>query len=153
MASILQNRAGWIGIGSALVGSFLFAFVEGITLKTNQVMSMMEVLRYNFSWIVFVFCVSSVLSVIPGYLGGRIIEKLKKTTKFSNSSIIAISATLGIISVVLISFLDLFVVLAAHNYWSIENNPAFPIYVSRLIEVVIIAALMGSWSGYLISKS
>lgn len=153
MASTSQSRAGWIGIRSALIGSFLFAFVEGITLKTNQVMSMMEVLRYNFPWIVFVFCVSSVLSVVPGYLGGRIIEKLKKTTNFSNSSIIAISATLGIVSVVLISFLDLFVVLAAHNYWSITNNPAFPIYVSRLIEVVIIAALMGSWSGYLISKS
>jgi hypothetical protein len=153
MTSILQSKAGWMGFGSALIGSFLFALVEGLTLKTNQVMSIAELIRSNFSWIVFVFCGSSIFSVVPGYLGGRILERLKKTTKFGNSSLIAIGAVLGIISVVLISFLDLFVVLSAHNYWSIKNNPAFPVYVSRLIEVVIIAALMGSWSGYLISKS
>jgi hypothetical protein len=153
MTRILRNKSGWIGLTAALIGSLLFAMTEGITLENNDANSLAELIRSNFSWIILIFCVSSALSIIPGYLGGRIVERLKKTTALNNLSLIAIGAVLGIVAVVLISFLDLFVVLSAHNYWSIKNNPAFPVYVRRLVEVVIIAGLMGGGSGFLIAKS
>jgi hypothetical protein len=152
MNVMIQNKAGKIGIRSSLIGSLLFAIVEGITLKTDEA-SIIEKLINNFPWVIIVFCVSSILSLAPGYLGGRIIERLSKTINFSNLSLMILGAFLGIIAVVLISLLDLYVVLSAHNYWSINNNPAFPIYINRLTEVMIIAALMGSWSGFLIAKS
>jgi|GEM_PF-5555545 len=152
MNVMIQNKAGKIGIRSSLIGSLLFAIVEGITLKTDEA-SIIEKLINNFPWVIIVFCVSSILSLAPGYLGGRIIERLSKTINFSNLSLMILGAFLGIIAVVLISLLDLYVVLSAHNYWSINNNPAFPIYINRLTEVMIIAALMGGWSGFLIAKS
>src|SRR4026208_1327455 len=130
MNVMIQNKAGKIGIRSSLIGSLLFAIVEGITLKTDEA-SIIEKLINNFPWVIIVFCVSSILSLAPGYLGGRIIERLSKTINFSNLSLMILGAFLGIIAVVLISLLDLYVVLSAHNYWSINNNPAFPIYINR----------------------
>lgn len=153
MASIHQNKAGLVGVRSALIGSFLFAVLEVISIKSKEVQTIIELIYSNFSWGINVFIMSSILSIIPGFFGGKIIDRIKKATALSNLSIIGIGVILGVVSVVLISFLDLYIVLAAHNYWSIRNNPAFLVYVKRLIEVVIIAAFMGGWSGYLISKS
>jgi len=149
----IKSKAGLIGIRSALIGSLLFAIVEGITLGTNQTDTMTEVLRSKFSWMVLVFGISSLLSIIPGYLGGKTLERLCQKSNWNTRSLMIFGATLGIIAVVLISLPDLFLVLAAHNYWSIKNNPAFTIYMTRLIEVIIIAGLMGSWSSSLIAKS
>jgi hypothetical protein len=64
-----------------------------------------------------------------------------------------LGATLGILAVVFISLPNLLLILAAHNYWSIKNNPAFTIYMTRLVEAMIIAGSMGIWSGSLIAKS
>ena len=152
MKAITQNKAGKIGVRSALVGSLLFTIVEGITLKSGEV-SITGKLINNFPWVIFVFCISSIFSIIPGYLGGRIIERLSGSRNFSKLSVMTIGAILGVVAVALISLLDLFVVLSAHNYWSINNNPAFPVYINRLVQASIIAALMGGWSGFQIGKS
>ena len=149
----MQSKAGWIGIRSALIGSLLFAIIEAVTMGTNETDTIAEVLRSKFSWMVFVFGISSVLSILPGYLGGKILERLSQKSNWNRRSLIILGACLGIVAVVLISLPDLFLVLAAHNYWSIKNNPAFTIYIVRLTEVVIIAGLTGSWSGSLIAKS
>ncbi|MFC1936363.1 hypothetical protein ACFLYP_01710 [Chloroflexota bacterium] len=150
MKMITLNEAGKIGVRSALIGSLLFAIVDEFSLMSGEV-SIIEILVNSFWWVMFVFLISSILSVIPGYLGGRIIEGLRKTRNSSKFSLMTIGAILGIIAVVLISLLDLYVVLSAHNYWSIKNNPGFPVYINRLIKASIIAALMGSWSGFLIA--
>jgi hypothetical protein len=153
MAMLMQSKAGLIGMGSALIGSLLFALIERISFKMEGINTIPELIRSNLSWIVLIFCVGSALSIVPGYLGGRIIARLSEESKWSRPSIVALGAVLGIIAVVLISLPYLFVVLAAHNYWSIINNPAFPIYLIRLIEAAIIAGLMGSLSSFLIAKS
>lgn len=153
MKAIIQNKAGIIGVRSALVGSLLFAMVERITLKSGEV-SIIEKPLNIFPWVIIVFSINSIFSVIPGYLGGRIIERLSGTKNFSKLSLMTIGAILGVVAVVLISLLDLFVILIGHNnYWSINNNPGIPVYINRLIQASIIAALMGSWSGFLIAKS
>ena len=149
----MKSKAGFIGIRSALIGSLLFAIVEGITLGTNETDTMTEALSSKFSWMILVFCISSVLSILPGYLGGKLLERLSQRSNWNRRSLIILGATLGIMAVVLISLPDLLLVLAAHNYWSIKNNPAFTIYIIRLIEVIIIAGLIGSCSGFLIAKS
>ena len=149
----VKSKPGFIGMRSALIGSLLFAIVEAITLATNEADTMTEALRSKFSWMVLVFCIGGVLSIFPGYFGGKLLEKLSQKSNWNRRSLMILGATLGIIAVVLISLPSLYIVLAAHNYWSIKNNPAFPVYVGRLIEVVIIATMMGSWSGYLISES
>ena len=66
MTSIIQNKAGLIGIRSALIGSLLFAIVEGISLGTNENSTIAEAMRSRLSWMIFVFCISSVLSIVPG---------------------------------------------------------------------------------------
>ena len=151
MKAITQNKAGKIGVRSALVGSLLFAIVGGITLKSGEV-SIIEKLINNFPFVMSVFCISIIFSVFPGYLGGRILEKLSAARNFNKLSVMTIGAILGVVAVALISLLNLYVVLSAHNYWSINNNPAFPVYINRLMQASIIAALMGGWSGFLIAK-
>jgi hypothetical protein len=154
MTSIIQNKAGLIGIRSAVIGSLAFAIVEGIMLGTNGSDTFTEAFRFKFLWSIFVFCTGTVLSIVPGYLGGGILERHKQNSNLNRHSLIVLGAIMGMITVVLISLPDLlFFVLSAHNYWNIKNNPAFTIYIIRLIEVVIIAGAMGSWSASLIAKS
>ena len=148
-----KSKAGLIGLRNALIGSLLFAIIEGISLGTNETDTMAEVIRSKFSWMVIVFCIDSVLSMVPGYLGGRFLEKLSQRSNWNRRLLRILGATIGITAVVLISLPYLLIVLAAHNYWSIINNPAFTIYMERLIEATIIAGLMGSWSSFLIANS
>jgi hypothetical protein len=148
-----QSKAAWIAMGNTWIGSLLFAIVQGISLKIEGVNTIPESIRHNLSWIMLVFFTGSVLWIVPGYLGGILIARLSQTEKWSKPSLIVLGAVLGIIAVVLISLPYLFVILAAHDYWSVRNNPAFPIYLTRLIEAAIIAGLMGSLSGFLIAKS
>jgi hypothetical protein len=154
MNSTTPNRAGRIGLRSSLIGSLLFAIIlviqalvktDGFTLSAKFIDIILA--------IIVLFCIGSVLSAAPGYIGGKKIEKLYRTGKYNNLSLMAIGAGMGIIAVVLISLPDLCVVLAAHNYWSLNNNPLFPTYITWLIEAAIIAGLMGSWSGFQIAKS
>ena len=151
MASIKSN-AGLIGVRSALIGSLLFTILEGVAYRILEPDSPTEILRTKFSMLILVFCIGSVLSAIPGYLGGRLLKKLSQRSKWTRRLLMTIGATLGIVAVVIISIPYLWIVLAAHNWWSIYNNPAFTIYIIRLVEAIIIAGLMGSWSGSLISK-
>ncbi len=154
MDSTTSNRAGRIGLRSSLIGSLVFTIVQVIpaVLKTDGLTP-----RAKFPDVILVilvvFCVSSILSAAPGYIGGKKIEKLYKTGKYNNLSLMTIGAGLGVIAVVLISLPDLCVVLAAHNQWSLINNPLFSTYITWLIEATVIAGLMGGWSGFLIARS
>jgi len=150
--STMKNKAGLIGIKNAVIGSLLFAIVEGISFRLNEHVTTAESIHFRLLWIAFIFCISSSLSIIPGYLGGKIIERLSQKSKWSRISLMVLGAALGSIAVILISLSDLFLELSAHNYWSLNNNPAFLIYITRLAEVVIIASLMGSRSGLLITR-
>ncbi len=149
----MHSKGALIGIRSSLIGSLFFAIVEGITLRPVQGYTTAESIRGNISWAVAVFCICSVLSMAPGFLGGSFLESLRQKNRWSKPSLIIMGATLRIAAVVLISLPDLLLVLVAHNLWSINNNPAFTIYISRLEEVIVIAGFMGSWSGLLIAKS
>ncbi len=154
MDSTTSNRAGKIGLRNSLIGSLLFAIVQVIpaVLKTDGFTPSAKFIDVILVIIAF-FGISSVLSAAPGYIGGKKIEKLYETGKYSNLSLTAIGSGLGIVAVVLISLPDLCVVLAAHNYWSLKNNPLFPAYITWLTEAAIIAGLMGGWSGFLIARS
>ncbi len=148
-----KHKGSFIGIRSAFIGSLLFAVVEGIAFGTNETDSMTEVLQSKISYMIFVFCISCVLSIIPGYLGGKFLEKLSQGSNWNRCSLILLGATFGITSVILISLPYLFFALSVHNFWRINNNPAFTVYITRLIEAMIFAGLVGSWSGFLIDRS
>lgn len=140
----MKNKVGLIGVRSALIGSLLFAIVEGVMLRIVETYTVAEFVRFIFPRMLFIFCIGSLLSILPGYMGGRLLSKLSQRSNWNRRSLITLGATLGIVAVVIISLPYLYVVLAGHNYWSIYNNPAFTIYIIRLIEAIIIAGLMGS---------
>lgn len=149
----MKTKAGFIGVRSALIGSLLFAIAEGIAFRIVATETTTESIRTNFLYMALFFCIGSVLSILPRYLGERKLMKLAQTSNWNRRSLMIIGATFGIAAVVLISLPYLYIVLAGHNYWSIKGNPAFPIYILRLTEAIIIAGLMGSWSGSLIANS
>jgi hypothetical protein len=153
MTPSLQSKAGIIGIRSSLIGSFLFSIIEKIDFTLNPSSTGNGSIDYGYllRWLIADFIIGFILSVYPGYLGGRLLSNLKM--RFSSNQLMIFGAGMGIVSIILISLPYLFVVLSAHNWWSFNNNSLVPVYVHRLVEASIIAALMGSWSGFLISKS
>jgi MFS family permease len=149
----IKQTAGSIGVRSAFIGSLLFAVVEGISIGMNETDTTTQIISAKLLWIMTVFGVGSLLSVASGYAGGKLLERLRRKNNWNRRSLMILGATLGILAVVFISLPNLFLVLAAHNYWSIKNNPAFTVYLTRLVEAMIIAGFMGIWSGSLIAKS
>jgi MFS family permease len=149
----IKQTAGSIGVRSAFIGSLLFAVVEGISIGMNETDTTTQIISAKLLWIMTVFGVGSLLSVAPGYAGGKLLERLRRKSNWNRRSLMILGATLGVLAVVFISLPNLFLVLAAHNYWSIKNNPAFTVYLTRLVEAMIIAGFMGIWSGSLIAKS
>ncbi len=152
MASLIKNKAGWTGMRSALVGSLLFAIPEGIRLGYSQGGAIAGVLLTCLAWIAVIFYLGGVLTVPLGYFGGRIIERLYQNRHWSRGALMALGAGMGAATVTLISLPDLMLVLLFNGYLSIQNNAAFPIYLTRLAEVVAIAGLMGVWAGYSIAR-
>ena len=152
MTSSIHNKAGFIGIRSSLIGSFLFSIVE----KFNNAMDPASVsfgsIDYNYllRWLVVDFIIGFILSVFPGYFGGRILNNVKM--RFSLFLLMIFGACIGIAAVILISlqiYLSFYRLIIGGAF---NNNPAVPVYFIRLTEASIIAALMGAWSGYQISK-
>lgn len=149
-----KSKAGMIGVRSALIGSLLFAIVQGLTMQGfNETDALIEVTRFELLLMGFVFCYSSLLSSIPGYFGSRFLDTPYRKGIYNRRSLMMWGAIIGVVIVAIISLPNLWLALVPHNYWSMKNNSQLLIYVFQLIQVVIIAALMGSWSGSQIAKS
>jgi hypothetical protein len=151
---ITWTKAGWIGIRSAIIGTFLFLMVDAVEFfiedaanaKSWDLISMMI-------WGLAFFLIGSLLSAIFGFLGGKLILWLIRKKNIKSQFSVILGTGIGVFSVVVISLPYLFLVLGAHNYWSIEHNPVFMIYLHRLVIAVIIAGLMGGWTAQIITKS
>ncbi len=147
-----KSIANLIGIRNAVIGSLLFAIVQGIKYgMSSETDAVTETIRSNFSGLVFVVCIGSVVSTVPGYFGGGLLESLRRKNNWDRRSLMIAGTALGIIIATLINLPELFLALVG------RNDPAFTEYVTRylarLVEAVVIAGLMGAWSGSLIAKS
>jgi hypothetical protein len=147
-----KRIANLIGIRNALIGGLLFAIVQGIRLgMSSETDAMTETIRSNFSGLVFIVCISNVISIVPGYFGGGILERLRRKNDWDRRSLVIAGIALGIMAAVLINLPELLFALGG------KNDPVFTgyitQYITRLVEALIIAGLMGGWSGYLIADS
>jgi hypothetical protein len=147
------RKVGWIGIRSALLGSVLFIVVEVVTniIKNAKDLKLSDLsISLILIFIMLMLCI--LLTSVPGFLGAIFIRWISITTNIPRWLLIFMGASMGISSAIVISLPYLFMVLGAHNYWSIIGNPAFPIYLYRLAIAVPIAAMMGGWSAHRISN-
>ncbi len=145
------RRGAILAARNALIGSALFALVD---IATAVLMDLGEpslgvIFSNLLTWFLLLAAAGSIVTLIPAALGGSVLGLLilARGTIQRRQTATLVGALLGAMIVSVISLPNLYIALAAHDQWSLYNNPGIPVYVERLVVAVLIASILGGYTG------
>ncbi len=140
---------GAVAAGSAIVGSVLFALIDtGIAAVRSLIDPAIGRLdSFLILWFILLAVVGSLLSLVPAIAGGCGLAFAISGRRLirSKRAAMLVAGSVGMIIVTLTSFLDLYVMLSAHDAWTLDRTALLG-YLLRLAIALCIAAGAGGYT-------
>ncbi len=143
------HDGGALAAETSVVGSVLFALIDTVIAGVRSLIdpAVGRLDSFLILWFLLLAIIGSLLTLVPAIVGGcgLAFVILGRRLIRSKRSAMLLAGSVGVIIVTVISFLDLYVMLSAHDAWTLDSTALFG-YLLRLAIAMCIAAGAGGYT-------